>query len=159
MGAGMIPALSGLGDLLHSQSVYSWGQTLVATAVNGAQFALFNPVANGRVLYVVGIDLSVSAAMEVDVATVSADPALAAGVGGAALNPGSPAFLSKIEAAVAAKPAIIAQIAAYQMAAGTPRPPVGGPWIRLAGGFGILVSSAAVAGSVSVAIAWAELTL
>ena len=143
-------------ELLLAGRVFMVGQSLTATAVNGAQFVLFNPVGSNRVLYVFQADFSVAAAMEVDVFTLTANPGLALGNSPGNANPTSPNALAQFQAAVAARPATHKQISASQTAPGGPIPtPLDEP-IRLAAGFGLLISSAAVAGVVSLTLGWIE---
>lgn len=143
-------------DALRAGRVFSVGLVLTATAVNGAQFVLFNSKGGNRVIYALQADFSVSAAMEIDWFTLNTDPGLTAGAKPANSSPPDQLSQATIEAAVAAQPTTLAQLGSAQTAPGGPiATPLDRP-IRLAAGFGLLVSSAAVAGKVSLTFGWVE---
>ena len=141
---------------LLADRVFMVGQTLVPTGLLAAQWVIFNPVGINRVLYVFQLDVTLSAAMEIDVFALGADPALTAGNAPSNADIGQEKALAKFEAQLVARPATVSQIAATQIAPGGPPATILDKPLRVAPGFGVLVSAPAVAGTVCLTAGWVE---
>lgn len=143
-------------DYLLAGRAFVVGQRLTATGVNGAQFVLFNPKGKNRVLYVFQADVTVTAAIEVDIFGLNADPGLAAGNTPSNADVSLQPALATFEAAVAARPAKLSTIASLEATTGGPVATILDRPLRIPAGFGILVSSAATAATVALVLGWVE---
>jgi hypothetical protein len=137
--------------------LFSVGQALTATAVNGAQFALFNPAAKGLPLIVFSCLTTSSVAIQVQLFKLIADPGLAAGNTPVNLLFQQPGTSGKFEAAVAAQPSVGPEIGELQLSTGLTWDLIDPFEIIVSAGQGLLVSTPAVAATVSVRFVWAEM--
>jgi|SRR5579872_1675922 len=137
--------------------LYSTGASVVSDGVNGAQFCLWNTGSNGLPLTILGIEVSVTAAMDVTVNEIRKDPALGNDRFGVSLFSALNKPAGKLESAEAATPASDGVINDQQFGTTSNRELMGPGVAHLRPGTGILVSSAAVAGTVSCRFIWAEI--
>lgn len=143
-------------DYLLAGRAFAVGQRLTATGVTGAQFALFNPVGKNRVLYLYQLDITVTAAIEVDVFGLGTDPALTVGNTPSNASIGLQPALAKFEAQVVAQPAKLSTIASLEATTGGPVATILDRPLRIPAGFGVLISSAATAATVALVLGWVE---
>lgn len=149
-----LPLVDGLA---FAGALYSAADTVVATAVLDANFLLFNTAKRSGPIYIFAAQVSVTAAMEIDVFTLNADPGLAGGSTPTNFLLEASQSSVNYEAAAAATPATESALNKQQVAASFGIADLIGPGVLiLPPGRGVLVSSAKVAGSVSCRFVWGE---
>lgn len=154
---GYIVGLIGKRALVFNERVYSAAAALVPTGTNGAQWVLFNKSTGDRVLWVIDAAVTVTAAMQVDAYLLNADPALGGAFTPAPRDAPQSEAIGATESAVGAAPATFRRLDQVQAAAGHQFCLLGDSPLRLQRGYGLMVATAAVAGSASCSITWAEL--
>lgn len=149
--------LPGLAQVAWKDRMFSVGQSLVGTAVVGAQFVLFNAGQGGRGLVLTDLVLSSGVTTLLTIATLNADPALTAGNEPANLRIGGPKGRATFEAQLVAAPASDKTIGRYTLSVQN------SPWvwprfaqIIIPPGKGLLVSFDPFAGNQAVTLVWAD---
>lgn len=143
--------------LAQAGCLYQVGQKLTATALLNGCFALFNNMNTGFPIWLISAKVQSSAAMEVDLLSLIADPALTAGNKGSNLYLNGRAPQATFEAQVIATPGGINTLAVVEASNNNTVELVDPGMIYLPRNTGILIQSAAIAGDCVVTLLWAEI--
>lgn len=146
-----------LAALAQAGSLYQVGQVVTATALLNANFALFNKSGNGLPIWLFSAPVQVSAAMEVDMFKLDADPAMSAGNAPVNLLLGGRNAGATFEAQQLATPADNGQLSAMLPGTQNTVDLCASGVICIPQGKGVLITSAAVAGNVALTLVWAEI--
>ena len=143
-------------DLLLGGRMFTASQRLTSTALLNGNWVLFNPIGHNRVLYLYQLDLTVTAAIEIDLFAIHADPGLTIGNTPTNSNIGNLPAQATFEAQAVAKPTGDSTIASIEATAGGPVATLLDQPLRIPAGFGVLLSTALTAATVAAVFGWAE---
>jgi hypothetical protein len=156
-GTDVLKRISLLAALAQAGSLFQVGQVLTASALVNANFVLFNNMNTANPIWLLSARVMTTAAMEVDLYRMDADPALTAGNAGQNQSIGNRNSQATFEAQAVASPAAGPQFGAVEGSASNQVEMISAGGIYIPRNKGIMISSALVAGNVALTMLWAEI--
>jgi len=143
--------------LAQGGCLFQAAAVLTATAIANANFALVNKLGNGLPIWLLSARVQATAAMEVDLFRVNADPALTANTQVQNCQLGGKNAGATFEAQVVATPGNNGQFGAVEANADEPSELLPAGVLYIPSGYGVMIASALVAGNVALTLVWAEI--